>query len=258
MSQPSVIVTGASRGLGRAIALELVHLGATVTLNARTESALLELKQEIDDLGGHATLLAGDVSQPDVAERLVAAAVLAFGRLDAVVNNAGVLEPLDRIESADPDAWLRNLQINLLAPFLMTQAALPHLRRSAAGRVINVSSGAAVRPTAGWSAYCTGKAGLNMFTGVLALEEPEVVALAVRPGVVDTAMQQALRQRGREVMPPEIYQHFVDYYERGRLLPPRMPGRALAVLALHAPRAWSGQFLSWDDPEVEKLVAEYG
>ena len=254
MYRPSVIVTGASRGLGRAIALELARMGASVTLNARSEAALLELQAEIEIAGGRAAVLAGDVSQPDVAERLVAAAVLAFGGIDALVNNAAVLEPLDRIESVDPDLWQRNLQINLFGPFLLTQAALPHLRRARPGRVINVSSGAAVRPTAGWSAYCTGKAGLNMLTGVLAIEEPELVALAVRPGVVDTAMQRTLREQGRGPMPPEVYQRFVTYHEQGQLLPPELPGRALAVLALHAPRAWSGEFLSWDEERVQNLV----
>ena len=257
MSQSSIIITGASRGLGRAIALELARLGAAVAINARSEDLLVSLKAEIEGAGGRAVMLAGDVSQPDVAERLVAAAVLAFGRLDGVVNNAGVLEPLARIEHVDPEAWKRNLEINVLGPLLLTQAALPHLRRAPVGRVINVSSGAAVRPTVGWSAYCSGKAALNMLTGVLALEEPELVTLAVRPGRVDTAMQEVLRQQGGEAMSSDVYQRFVTYHQQGQLLPPQVPARALAVLALWAPQSWSGEFLSWDDPRVQQLVADH-
>ena len=229
-------------------------MGAAVTLNARTESALAQVKAEIEALGGRAEMLAGDVSAPDVAERLVAAAVLAFGRVDAIVNNAAVLTPLARIADSDPVEWQRNLQINVMGPYLLTQAALPHLRRAAQGRVINVSSGAAVRPTAGWSAYCASKAALNMLTAVLAKEEPSIAALAVRPGVVDTAMQAALREQGRAAMEPQAHQRFLDAYARGELLPPERPGRALAALALHAPLAWSGRFISWDDPEVQALT----
>ncbi len=254
MSQPSIIVTGASRGLGRAIALELARMGAAVTLNARSQDALARVREEIEAMGGRAELLAGDVSQPDVAERLIAAAVLAFGRLDAVINNAAILDPLARIADSDPFEWQRNLQINVVGPYLVTQAALPHLRRAPQGRVINVSSGAAVRATAGWSAYCSSKAALNMFTAVLAEEEPEVVALTVRPGMVDTAMQAELRAQGDRAMKPEVYRRFIDHHQRGELLPPELPGHALAALALKAPLSWSGRFISWNDPEVEALL----
>ncbi len=250
----SILLTGASRGLGRAIALELARAGAHLTLNARSAQALAQVKAEVESLGGQAVVLAGDVSQPDVVERLVAAAVLAFGRVDAVINNAAVLEPLARIADSDPVAWQRNLAINVLGPYLMIQAALPYLRKAQPGRVINVSSGAAVRAMVGWSAYCSSKAALNMLTQVLAREEPGIVALAVRPGVVDTAMQAVLRRAGREAMESQVYQRFIDYHRQGQLLPAEVPARALAALALKAPLRWSGRFISWDDPEVQALI----
>jgi NAD(P)-dependent dehydrogenase (short-subunit alcohol dehydrogenase family) len=250
----SVIITGASRGLGRATALILARMGASVTINARSEAALARVKAEIEEAGGRAEMLAGDVSSPDVAERLVAAAVLNFGGVDALINNAAVLEPLARIADSDHERWLRNFEINVMGPFLLVQAALPHLRRAPHGRVLNVSSGAAVRPTPGWSAYCVSKAAINMFTAVLAQEEPDITALAVRPGAVDTPMQNVLRERGREAMTPEQHQRFVEMHHRGELLPPELPGRALALMALRAPRAWSGQFVQWNAPEVQALA----
>jgi NAD(P)-dependent dehydrogenase (short-subunit alcohol dehydrogenase family) len=256
MSDWSVIITGASRGLGRATALALARLGATLILNARSASELTQLREEIVSAGGRAEILAADISQPDTAERLVAAAVLHFGGLDAVINNAGVLAPLARIEDSDPRLWRRNLIVNAWAPFALVQAALPHLRRARHGRVINVSSGAAVRPTPGWSAYCASKTALNMFTGVLAAEEPDLTAVALRPGVIDTSMQRALREHGAGAMSPEQYQDFVQRYRQGQLLPPELPARVLAALALHAPHEWSGRFIRWDDPEVQELVAE--
>lgn len=256
MSDWSVIITGASRGLGRATALALARLGAAVLLNARSASDLAHLREEIVSAGGRAEFLAADISLPDTPERLVAAAVLHFGRLDAVINNAGMLSPLTRIADSDPRSWQRNLIVNVWAPFALVQAALPHLRRTSHGRVINVSSGAAVRPVPGWSAYCTSKAAVNMFTAVLAAEEPQITALALRPGVIDTSMQRELRELGADAMPPEEYQRYSRLHNEGMLLPPERPGRALAMLALHAPRAWSGRFIRWDAPEVQELMQE--
>lgn len=255
MSQASVIVTGASKGIGRAAALILARMGAAVTLTARSRAALAKVKEEIEARGGRAQILSGDISEPDVIERLVAMAVLQFGGLDAIINNAAMLQPLARIAKSDPLLWQRALQVNLWAPFALTQAALPHLRRSErGGRVINVSSGAAVRATPGWSAYCSTKAGLNMFTAVLAAEEPTITAIALRPGVVDTNMQQSLRDQGFDAMTPELYEHFVDIYQRNELLPPEVPGRVLAVLALYAPHEWSGRFMQWQDAAIQALV----
>jgi len=179
----SVIITGASRGLGRAAAQILARAGVAVTLNARSAPALVQLQREIRADGGRAVILPGDISDPDVARRVIASAVSAFGGLDALINNAAALKPVARIADSDPTLWLRHLQVNVWAPFLLTQAALPHLRRAPHGRVITISSGASVRAVPGWSAYCTSKAAINMFTAVLAAEEPGITALALRPAI---------------------------------------------------------------------------
>ena len=252
----TVIITGASRGLGAATAEIAAELGAYVVLNARSADALAAQVERIRAAGGRASAVAGDVSHSEVARQLVAAAIEETGRLDAVVNNAGILAPIATVADADLEAWGRNLAINLLAPVGLAQAALPHLR-PARGRIINVSSGAAVNAIFGWGAYCVAKAGLNQLTYQLAAEEPDVTALAIRPGVVDTEMQAQIRQEGAGSMPEALYQRFVRYHEQGELLPPELPGRALAALALYAPPAWSGQFLPWDADEVQALVQRH-
>ena len=160
------------------------------------------------------------------------------------------------IADTDPAAWERNLAINLMAPIRLVQVALPHLRRTR-GRVINVSSGAAVNPVVAWGAYCVAKAAINHFTRQLAAEEDQITAVALRPGVVDTAMQAKIRQEGADEMPPGDYQRFVRYHQEGELLPPELPGRALAVLALHAPLEWSGEFIPWDADRVQTLVQRH-
>ncbi len=255
MSAKTIIITGASRGLGAAIARAAAELGAAVVLNARSAEALEAAAGQIAAAGGTALAVPGDVSRDDDCERLVDAAVSRFGRLDALVNNAGILEPIAPIAEADPQAWQRSWAVNVLGPVLMTRAALPHLRESG-GRIVHISSGAANRPVVGWGAYCTTKAALNHLNRVLALEEPTLTTIAVRPGAVDTPMQGVLREKGAAGMTPEEHARFIRRYEEGDLLPPELPGRAIAVLALHAPHEWSGEFLSWDDDAVQALVRE--
>ena len=248
----TIIVTGASRGLGAATARILVELGAKAVLNARSPSDLEAVAGEIDPTGERVLVVPGDVSRVDDCRRLVEATVDHFGRLDGVINNAGVLQPVAPLAEADPAAWRTNVEVNVLGPFYLTHFAIPHLRRQR-GRVINVSSGAAVKTTTGWSAYSTSKAALNHFTRLLAAEEPAIVAIALRPGVVDTAMQATIREEGDEGMTVEKHRQFVQYHEQGVLLPPEKPGRALALLALHAPHEWSGEFIEWDAERVQQL-----
>jgi NAD(P)-dependent dehydrogenase (short-subunit alcohol dehydrogenase family) len=212
-----------------------------------------KVAQEIRLGGGAALVVPGDISRAEDCQELVSSAVGAYGRIDALVNNAAVLEPIAPISEAEPAEWKRNLTVNVLGPMILTQAALPYLRRNN-GRVINVSSGAAQRPIPGAAVYSLAKAALNQFTRALAVEEKEITAIAVRPGVVDTDMQVAIRQDGRRGMPEETHARFTCYHESGQLLPPEAPGRALAALALFAPREWSGQFLSWDEKRVWELV----
>jgi NAD(P)-dependent dehydrogenase (short-subunit alcohol dehydrogenase family) len=223
---------------------------------ARSEDALTSVAQEIETAGGEAHVVVGDVSQVADCERAVAGAVDRFGRLDALVNNAGILAPIAPLAESDPEAWQRNWAVNVFGPVLLSQAALPHLRQTQ-GRIVNVSSGAALHVIPGWAAYCVSKAALNHLTRALAEEEPSVTAMAFRPGIVDTAMQATIREHGAEGMPGEEYERFVRYYEDGELLPPEVPACALSVLALFAPHEWSGLFLPWDHGDVQSLVRRF-
>jgi NAD(P)-dependent dehydrogenase (short-subunit alcohol dehydrogenase family) len=229
---------------------------SNVVLAARSEENLQAVVQEIMSAGGSALAVAGDVSQAADCQRFVAETVQAYGQIDAVVNNAAVLGPLAPIADGDPQQWKQSWAVNLLGPFMLTQAALPHLRQRK-GRVINVSAGAAVRVFPAWAAYSSTKAGLNHFTRILAAEEPDVTTIAFRPGAVDTAMQTTIRREGTGRMLAEDYAQFVQLHEKEELLPPEVPGCALAVLAFHAPREWSGGFLPWNHAEVQSLVRQY-
>lgn len=236
---PVVIVTGASRGIGAAITRWLVQSGARVFAVARTPLPAADRLQSLQ----------ADVASPAACAQIVAMAVAAFGRIDALVNNAGGLAPLARIADAAVAEWRLNLEVNLLGPFYLIRHGIPHLRRTA-GRIVNISSGADSKAIEGWSAYCVAKAGLTHLTRLLAAEEPDLTAVALRPGVVDTAMQAAIRRDGPGTMTTERVAYFQGLKDHGELLDPEVPGRIAAWLALHAPRAWSGELIAWDDPRL--------
>ncbi len=249
----TVLITGASRGLGAAAAREAAKLGAQVVLHARSDAPLQALAGELASTSTPALAVAGDISLEQDRRSLIDQALQRFGRLDALVNNAGVLQPIAPLAESESAGWARNLRVNLEAPVMLIQACLPHLRAHS-GIVVNVSSGAAVNPVPGWGAYCAAKAALNHVTRVLAAEEPQVTAVAFRPGMVDTAMQAVVRQEGPQGMTKEEHSRFVAAHRSGELLPPALPGRSLAALALFAPPELSGAFVNWDDPEVQALI----
>jgi len=246
--RPVVIVTGASRGIGAAAARQLLARGCNVAILARSPKGLEAVTAEAAR-AERVLSLAGDVARTSDCRRMVADSVARFGRLDALINNAGILGPVARLAEADADAWRYNLAVNLMGPFYLAQAAIPHLR-STRGRIVNVSSGAAVKAIEGWSAYCVAKAGLTHLTRLLAAEETDIITVALRPGVVDTDMQNQIRTEGADVMTPAKFTRFKQLKEEGQLLDPAIPAGKIAWLALKAPSALSGMFLDSDDPRI--------
>lgn len=246
-----VIVTGASRGLGTAVARWLAKARAAITLISRSEDKLKDVAGEIRSLGGKPLVFTADVSSSDACRKAVDLTLDRFGRIDAVVNNAGIIQPISSIALTEPDDWRYNIEVNLLGPLYMVKAAISSLR-SQNGRIVNVSSGAATRVLENVSAYCAAKAALNHFTRVLAAEEPELTAVTVRPGVVDTDMQTTIRNEGKNALPDEQLAYYRQLKANGELEPPDVPGRSIAWLALHAPVEFSGQFFDYDDPRIAK------
>ena len=253
--RPVVLLTGASRGIGAAAARRLMARGCNVAIVARSRKGLEAFTTEaagVDML----LPLAGDVAQVSDCRHMVAKTIACFGRLDALVNNAGILEPIARLADAETEAWQYNLAVNLMGPFFLAQAAIPHLR-STRGRIVNVSSGAAVKAIEGWSAYCVAKAGLTHLTRLIAAEEPDLTTVALRPGVVNTIMQTLIRTEGPDVMTPPKTAYFKQLKDENKLLDPAIPAEKIAWLALNAPPALSGMFLDYDDPRIGDADASY-
>lgn len=193
-----ILVTGASRGIGRATALESASRGAVVWLTSRDRAACEGVAQEIREAGGTAYADACDVTDFDSVAALAQRIVDQHGKIDALVNNAGVIQPIASVWETDPDAWAQSITVNLVGVYNGCRAVLPYLTDAGRGVIVNVSSGAAHKPKEGWSAYCAGKAGVAMLTQSLALEAGSlgVRVYGFQPGVVDTHMQELIRESG--------------------------------------------------------------
>jgi NAD(P)-dependent dehydrogenase (short-subunit alcohol dehydrogenase family) len=251
--QPVIVITGASQGIGAAMAGIAAGCGVRVVLVARSEDRLGAQAERIREAGGTALPIAADVTRFEDCRRVIDTTVAAFGRIDALINNAGTIEPIAPVARVRHEDWARLIEINLLGPLMMSQLAIPHLRL-AGGRLLNVSSVAARVAIPGFSAYSTSKAALDRFSKVLAAEEPAIAVMSFIPGDVDTAMQGVIRAKARGNGPDDMYQWVMEMYEGGKLLPPEKPARAAVALALRAPLDWSGEILEWDDDRVQELI----
>src|SRR5215203_4224598 len=183
------LVTGASQGLGRALALAFAREGARVVVNARSEDSVRPIAEEAESAGAEVLAVAADVSKDSDAERLIGETVQRFGRIDVLVNNAGILGPRVAIEEYPEDEWRRVIDANLTGPFLVSKAAIPHM--SEGGSIINLVSGVSVEGRAEWGAYSVSKFGLEGLNQILAaeLEERGIRVNAVDPGGMRTDMR---------------------------------------------------------------------
>lgn len=194
------LVTGASRGIGRAVALKLASEGAKVALNfAGNESAAEAVRQEIEAAGGEAILVKADVANEAAVQDMVQKTADAFGRIDILVNNAGITRDglLARMKEEDWDAVLST---NLKGVFLTTKAATKLMMKQRAGRIVNMASVVGVTGNAGQANYSAAKAGVIGFTKTIAKELASrgITANAVAPGFIDTDMTSGLPDKAKE------------------------------------------------------------
>ena len=211
------VVTGASRGIGRSIALDLAGAGYNLALNyLANEAAALEVQALIEERGVESISVQADVSKPDGAAHLIQSAMNKWGQIDLLVNNAGVVRDGLLMRMADSD-WDTVVDTNLKGAFLVTKACLRPMIRKRSGRIVNLSSIAGIRGNAGQSNYSASKGGLIAFTKAVAREVASrgITVNAVAPGLIDTeiitdmtdrAMQAALSQipLGRLGKPEEV------------------------------------------------------
>ena len=208
------LVTGASRGIGRAAALALAKAGAHVVAVARTEGGLTELDDEIRAATGQpATLVPLDIADGDALDGLGLALHQRFGRLDVLVHAAAILGPMTPVSHIEPKHWERVVAVNLTATYRLIRTAEPLLRASEAGRAIFLTSGRAARPKAFWGPYGVTKAGMEHMVRTWAdeLEQTKVRAVLLDPNTMRTRMR-------AEAMPGEDPQTVTDPSEIGPLI----------------------------------------
>jgi len=195
LSGKTVLITGASRGIGAAAAREFAEAGAKVALVARSAEAIAELAGEI---GESAIAIPCDIARYWEMEQAIQACVNAHGSLDIVVNNAGAIEPITHLADADPAAWGEVIDINLKGVFHGMRAALPVMLEAGGGSILTIGSGAAHGPVEAWSAYCSSKAGALMLTKMAHKEygDKGIRAISLSPGTVATQMQRDIKASG--------------------------------------------------------------
>lgn len=224
-----VVVTGASRGIGRAVALEVAHLGARVLVNYQRNAAAAEaVVQQIVAAGGEAVALAADVGDEQAVQGMVEATLERWGRLDVFVNNAGITDdaPLVRLK---PEQWQRVIETDLTSVFLCCRAAVPVMRAQRYGRIITIGSLAGLAGNVGQANYAAAKAALIGFSRALAREVAgdRITVNVVAPGYIDTDLVDSVA--------PALRAWALESIALGRFGTPEEVSAAVAFLA--SPRA---------------------
>ncbi len=238
----AVLITGASRGIGAEAARAFVAQGAQVGIAARSADALQALAEETGALP-----IACDVADFASVAAAVAQMQDRFGRLDVMINNAGVIDPIAPLESADPDAFGALIDINLKGVFHGMRAALPVMGAQGGGTIITVGSGAAYNPLEGWGAYCASKSAAWMLTRVADIETRGrgLRVMSLSPGTVATDMQRTIRDSGINA---------VSRLDWSAHVPPDWPARALVWMCSPDADDWVGREVSLRDEVIRKRL----
>ncbi len=249
LSSRVAVVTGGGRGIGRATALALAEAGAVVAVLARTEAEVEEAAEAVVRAGGDALPVVADVTDEEAIDAAFTTVRRECGPIDILVNNAGIGGGHRSIVDQDVAQWRRIVDVDLTGPFLCARAAWPDMKASGWGRIVNVSSGAAVSDAARFNPARFGpvavaKAGLDHLTRILAAEGrvDKITATAFYPGLVDTRLEEEARAEEGPLQAT-----FERYKARNLLIDPAIPARLIALLCTEEAAALSGRVLTADD-----------
>jgi len=244
----TVLITGASRGIGASAARHFADAGANVVLLARSGNVIGELAAEI---GTAALAVPCDVSRYSEVEAAMNAAIAKFGSLDVVINNAGVIEPIAPLITSDPADWGHVIDINLKGVYYGMRAAMPVMQAAGGGTIITISSGAAHNALEGWSHYCASKAGAAMLTMCAHKEGAGagIRAMGLSPGTVATEMQREIKASG---INPVSAMEWEDH------IPPEWVAQTLLWMCTPDADEFVGQEIALRDAAIRKRLGLTG
>jgi benzil reductase ((S)-benzoin forming) len=241
MPPQTYLVTGASRGIGRALSVELAKQGVRVLLLARPSDALGVALSSVQEHSPESCAVPCDLADMSSIADAAASILESAPVLDGIVHNAGAIAPVQPILAVDGSAWARSIQVNLVGVQHLTQLLASAMVGDHRVRVTTISSGASLRPLPSWSAYCVAKAGQDMWARCLAEEGRDlgISAISVAPGIVDTGMQADIRATTVDDFP--LRDTFVHYHASGQLSRAEDVAVQLLDLVLHHTMEQSGE-----------------
>lgn len=245
MQDISVIITGASRGIGEATARHFAAQGARVMLTARSGDAVARIASDIVSAGGTARAMACDVADPAQMQAVADATLSAFGGVDVLIANAGLLAPVNRLEDMAPADFARVIDVNVNGVFHGMRAVLPVMKAGRGGTIISIGSGAATSALEGWPHYCASKAAVHHLNSCLHKEESDngIRALVLSPGTVATNMQEVIRDSGVNPVSQIAWEDHI---------PPEWPARALEWMCTPDADEYLGRVVSLRDETVRR------
>ncbi len=240
----TVLITGASRGIGAAAAYAFAEAGANVALVARSTDEIAEIAGKIGD---KALAIPCDVSRYAEVASAVEATAQTFGGLDILINNAGVVDPIGHLQDTDPEAWSRTIDINVKGVMHGLHATMPGMIAQGHGTIINISSGAAHGPVEGWTAYCSSKAAVYMLTRAADKESRDkgLRIMGLSPGTVATQMQREIKASG---INPVSQLDWSDH------IPPEWPAQALVWMCTPEADDYLGDDISLREEGIRRKV----
>lgn len=258
------IVTGGGRGIGEAVALALAAEGIALVLASRTTVQLEQVAAKVRAIGGSVCTVAADVSQRDDVARIVDETLRAFGKIDVLVNAAGIYGPIGPVWQVNAEEWMQAMHINLGGTFLCCQAVLPHMIANRRGKIVNFSGGGATSPLPRFTAYGVSKTAIVRLTETLAQEVREfnIQVNAIAPGAVDTAIQDQVLVAGD--LAGDLLPRIQKLRETGEGGVPReLPAALVAFLASDRSGELTGKLIAapyddwreWDPQRIAEVMS---